>query len=91
MPAPPLTAEQTSALARTFSLESLARASNSPMGESDPVTGINLSQKVIPEQAAQVLPPAQAETLRKIFLNDNQLGALMNAFQAANPAYTTGL
>lgn len=77
----PLTPEQTSALARAFCLEIKARAQggSGQVGGPDPVTGFNSSQKFILDQVSSALPPSQLETLRNFFLNDNQLGALMNA------------
>ena len=79
----PLSPEQTSALARAFyqEIKTRAESGNGQMGDPDPATGLNPSQTMILEQAAQALSPAQLETLLNFFRNDNQNGELMKAFQ----------
>lgn len=80
----PLTAEQTSALARALLHETSVRArdGSGQIGEPDPVTGFTPSQKMILEEVTPALSSAQMETLRSFFLNDNQLGSLMKAWQS---------
>ncbi|MDO8540161.1 MAG: hypothetical protein Q7S40_06920 [Opitutaceae bacterium] len=76
----PLTAAQETALAqagyRAIQLQTQS-------AEPDPLTGLTPSQQIILDGTSQTLAAGQIEILRKFFLNDNQLGALLKAAQSS--------